>query len=271
MPDFNTLAGGATESSPSPGSSTTVVVSDASTDTKGSWSQLIASTAYPTAWVVICPQNVSSIDSYLIDIGVGASTAEKVIIPDLHYKANAGAADAAGGSWTIPVSIPAGTRLSVRCASSSSGADSVNIGITCIAAQMASTVGFRCEGFGANTTGSTGTTIDPGGTANTEGSWTQLIASTAFPYRWLALSVRGNNIAAATNWLLDIGIGANPNEKILIPDLGIGASSNGDVVSPSTINIPVNIPAGTRLSARCQCSLNTATNRNLLVSGVGCG
>ena len=274
MAGFSTLAGGATEAAVTTASSTGITVSDASTDTKGSWTELLASTAYPTDWIMVTASSLASADSFLFDIGVGASTAEKVLIPDILHD-EAGVLVAIARQWLWPIYIPAGTRLSARCQSSTSSTDSMSITVHLFASQLASIPGLsRVEGFGSVSSGSKGTAHDPGASINTKAaSWTQLIASTSHPYRWMTLStqVPGASLAAATEWLFDIGVGAAAAEKVVVPNLWQIGPGTTDAVLPACWSFPVNIPAGSRVSVRAQCSVNTATERNLVICGQGVG
>lgn len=272
MPDFSLLTSGANESAATPASSTGVTVSDASTDTKGTWTQLIAATAYPTAWVMITLHSTTvAAEGFLVDIGVGASTAEKVLIPDIQFE-QASVASPAARVLLFPVSIPAGTRISARCANSTAGADSLVVGVTLLAATLASPVGMgQVEGFGSVVTGSTGTNVDPGAVAHTKGSWVQLIAATAVEYKWVCLTIAGNVLGAQTTWLLDLGIGANPNEKVLLPNIVLHGGTSTDRPLPPVLCLPLRVPAGARLSVRAQCNVTTATERVLKISGQGVG
>jgi hypothetical protein len=116
------------------------------------------------------------------------------------------------------------------------------------------------------------TSVDPGGTANTEGAYSQLSAATTNAVSWLVLQVGGDLATrGATNiqWLLDIATGAAASEVNLISDLAIMEDGTSDQLGPTGVLIPVQIPAGVRLSARAQCSVNTATERLLWLGVLG--
>ena len=97
--------------------------------------------------------------------------------------------------------------------------------------------------------------VDSGGfnvtasaTIHTKGAWTQLVASTASTSA-LAILTFGNvgAVATDTSTLVDIGIGGAGSETVIIPDIACGGHS----VGPCTW-VPIRIPAGSRVAARCQ-------------------
>ncbi len=114
-----------------------------------------------------------------------------------------------------------------------------------------STVGgseVRSETFSLDTAASKGQQITSGGTANTKGSWTEMIASTSFDYEKLVLNLS----SFSGEHLIDIGIGAAASETVIIPNilfavLGVVTGRISDY-----IEIPISIPAGTRISVRSQ-------------------
>ena len=80
------------------------------------WTQMVASTAadYQCITVSFFSSSASNTDtSTLIDIGIGASTAETVIIPDL-LAGFCGAPNVAARHYIFPLRIPSGSRVSAR-------------------------------------------------------------------------------------------------------------------------------------------------------------
>jgi hypothetical protein len=69
-------------------------------------------------------------------------------------------------------------------------------------------------------------------------------------------------LLAATGWLVDICVGASGSEVVVIENLAIYATSSTDELA--TVNygpIYCDIPAGSRLSLRVQCSATDASDR----------
>ena len=112
-----------------------------------------------------------------------------------------------------------------------------------------------CNGqsIGANTAASNMTALTYSGTANTKGAWKQLIASTSYDACWAVITVTtgyDGDLSAA----FDIGVGSSGSEVAIINDLIASGSYNGqnDLLANRRYSFPIQIPAGTRLSGRCQ-------------------
>ncbi len=119
--------------------------------------------------------------------------------------------------------------------------------------------GGRSENAGASTATSRGTSVTANASANTKGtSYTQLLASTAFDAT--AMLVMFDDIAAGVDYLVDIGVGAAASEVVLFPDLYCGGGT-GSIVYGAQYLFPCAIPAGTRISARCQASTGSSAIR----------
>ena len=83
--------------------------------------------------------------------------------------------------------------------------------------------------------------------AHTKGAWSQIIASTSAEGSWLHVSCSAFNTAATnTASLLDIAIGASGSEVAIISNVAVGGAS------ATYFTFPVQIPSGSRLSARIQ-------------------
>jgi hypothetical protein len=95
-------------------------------NTKGSWTQLVASTSEPYAGLVIGVQggadNVQPIANALIDIGVGASGSEVVVVSNVAAFSTTTSEQLVvvdNGPWYLD--IPAGSRIAARFATSNTG------------------------------------------------------------------------------------------------------------------------------------------------------
>ena len=81
-----------------------------------------------------------------------------------------------------------------------------------------------------------------------------------------------NAARASYTWLLDIAIGAAASEVNIVENFSLVASSGSDNIVPQAVYmLPVNIPAGTRLSAQAQCSGINGTDRifDIILYGAG--
>lgn len=255
------LAGGeriATQGALSASSRGTQITSSASANTKGSYAEIVSSTPNAAAgFVLLLYAESSNNRDHLVDIAIGGSGSEQVIIANLPY------CTAGGDSLTmgvyVPIAIPAGTRLAARN-QSSSGSQGLRVEVVLVDAPWGESL-QRSETEGSDTSDSGAASVDPGASANTKGSYTQLTASSGIGAKY-ALIVMGNQAQSArvaAGWLVDIAIGGAGSEQVIIPDIEVGVLANHGVYA--VLAIPVRIPAGSRIAARAQCSSNTATVR----------
>lgn len=254
----------------------TTITASGSANVKGSWTQLIASTAedYDGLLVYLAPGAAAN-RSFLVDIGIGAAASETVIIPDLlEAHSNPGDVVRPGCCYKINIAIPKGSRLAARCqCSTASGTTTV----LCVPFREGNLRCGQWSAIGVTTANSNATSVDPGASANTKGSWVELVASTSYDIDLLivALGSRDQTGSIVTcSWLVDIGVGAAGSEVVIVPNLwtaltdySAGAACQSSV--PVTPPIVRRIPAGSRIAARAQCSSATATQRLLRVAAYG--
>lgn len=274
MPDFSQYAGAIIEEagSDSANSQGTTITANASANTKGSYTQLIASTSHDITGIMVNGGDVSnsSVD-ILLDVAVGAVSSEQVILSNLYFSSGTGSVSY-NDPYVFPIFIPAGSRIAVR-SQSSTGSEPITInvhlfshGIKAISPLSIVTT------IGDDTSDSGGTSIDSGGSANTKGSYTELITSTSHDIYKLVVCIgnQANTQRASYTWLVDIAIGAAASEQIVIPDLQLFCSSSADTIFPRTFQFDCFIPAGSRIAARSQCSGTNVTDRlvDIILYGV---
>lgn len=98
----------------------TQVFDPGSNNTKGSWTQLVASTTRDyVGFMPITSFKLGGSRTYMIDIAIGSGGNEKVILPNLLMSGDSGAICNA----FFPIAIPAGTRISARKQSDITTAD----------------------------------------------------------------------------------------------------------------------------------------------------
>lgn len=273
MPTFPSLRSGTTvlAGGVNTGSSGgTLVSSSASTNTKGSWVEFFSSTTYEANGLYVFLRGSTNSVDILYDIGIGGSGSEQVIIPNLCFSMQAIRVSA--GVY-IPLRIPKGSRVSVRC-QATTGSSGPLITLYLIGGGLKDAEGFsQAVNMGANTADSGGTSVDPGGTANTKGSYSQITAATTIEIGWLVICITNqNNGAVTTNvGLLDIAIGAGGSEQVVIPDLAYVLDSAIDTPEPQYYGFPVAIPKGSRIAARAQSSTNSSPSRLIDVTLIGLG
>jgi hypothetical protein len=254
------------------GSRPSLLTANASLNTKGNYGTAhFTSTAFAAAWIMVTiTRNTARL--FLVDIAVGAAGSEQVIIANLP-SSSVIVSSGSSATYLFPLFIPAGSRIASRC-QDSLGNDPIDVHVILFAPMFGGERGLGAvETCGAITATSRGTTI-PGhaSVANSKGSWTELIASTAFAYKWVCLGIGHTNaIAAATSWTLDIGIGAGGAETVLVPDIALHAGTVADTIPNNGRSFPLSIPAGTRISARVACSVTTASEKDIELILLGAG
>lgn len=101
-----------------------------------------------------------------------------------------------------------------------------------------------------------GVSVQASASVNVMGAWAELIAATAGAYAGFWIIIQAASTSSA-RFLVEIGIGAAAAETVIIPGIPAtpATAGNGEVV----LFVPLNVPAGSRLSARCQSATGSAT------------
>jgi hypothetical protein len=247
-------------------------VTSGAANTKGSWLQLTSSAAADISMLYICTNYYanSGNDQMAFDVGVGASGSEVAIVSNLMCDGcfSTGVGGQGSGDILIPISIPAGTRISARCQSSATaGSDQGSISVKgwdSAFSQVDGCSGVDAIGFQSASTKGTAVTCS---TNNTKGSYSQITASTSRDYIGLfgAMDLQHSNINPGDmTW--DIAIGASGSEKIIVPSYACWGAAAGGLYPPVMQFLPIQIPAGTRLAARV--ATKTAATVGLTLYGV---
>jgi hypothetical protein len=237
----------------------TTITASASPNTKGSYAQLIASTSSDATWVVVnVGHSTFSSNAMAIDLAVGGAGSEVIFANNLLARFEG--TNTSINVWTqysFPVTIPAGSRIAARCQADNNPSDPgyINLILFDSSFPLFEGVGVDSIGFAAGTT--TGTTCTASGSTNTKGSYAQLTASTARDYIGvIPIFDIGSATTPAGDFLYDIAIGAGGSEIVIIPNIPVSkwGSTQGYAQTPlGGPFLPIQIPAGTRISARCQC------------------
>lgn len=241
----------------------TTVTANASANTKGNYAQITSGLTHDIWALQIGMLPSSSADDYLLDIAIGSAGNEVVIVSDIHFPSTQNAFD----TIKFPFYIPAGTRIAVRIQATTGGVT----GTVIIQGLAPGDFGLyppveHCDTYGDNTTTSGGVSVDPGGTINTVGSYSQLTSSTTNPIRMLLIDIgcQKNTAPSSFRWEVNIAIGGAGSERNIISfHLQGGTSGSQGGPRPAHMEFEIFIPAGTRLSANAQCSGNDATDRLL--------
>jgi hypothetical protein len=232
------------------------VTTGASTSTKGSPAQVIASTNFDAYWIRVLAFNVAStglLSRCCLDICVGASGQERVLIPDL-IAGMAGAYGTTGQPgpkvWDFPLYIPAGTRLSAQAACDRTSA-AIIVGIYIYGGDGAPAfrVGTKVTTYGIGTV--------PGAAAFTPGTaawgaWAQVAATTSEDHFAMSPGWQ-HGTSAANNRVVGISMGIGPaaSEK-QAGETYLYTTDQLEAIGGPCNSMPhfQDIPAGTRLAIR---------------------
>jgi hypothetical protein len=240
----------------------TTLTSNATAGVKGSYVQLIASTAADACWLAVQMRSDSSVGSAALDVAVGAGGSEVIIANNLWAQDATSQEEVV--SYLFPVSIPKGTRVAARVASGTSAGPAFFVTVQLFDGAFTQIEGAAgLDSLGVTVSTMTATQLTSGA-ANTKGSFAQLIASTARDYMGLFLVFDNNGISGTpsgtTHFLVDLAIGAAASEKVIIPNVqAYWQFANTVEYKPAGPIGPywIPIPAGTRISARCQDSVGS--------------
>jgi hypothetical protein len=243
----------------------------ASTHTKGSWAQMIASTVSAADHIYVCMHAINNAALALMDVGIGAGGSEQVVIPNLMKQQVAGTTTMDSTPIVrLPVTIPVGTRIATRC-QASVGSRVINTVLTTGLSRRGRSYS-RATDYGTNTGTTRGTSIDPGAVADTFGTYVQLTASCNTIRELLVMIGTGGNTADTTAyWVCRIGVGAGGAESTLIPNAMVRKRTAEGILSQWLGPYEVDVPAGTRIAATAYTSLTDATDRLADVAVIGFG
>lgn len=107
-------------------------------------------------------------------------------------------------------------------------------------------------------------TVTASATAHTKGSWVQLVASTSANSSAIYIETSAWNNGFDTSCLLDIGTGASGSETALISNVAIGGSRTVIGIGYHGFIVPIQVPSGTRISARIQHLAGSSTSAVLV-------
>ena len=241
-------------------------------DAKGSWVQFTASSGHVSKLIYLFfSKQPSDATSFLIDIGTGGAGSETVILPNLVIDNNT--TSLAGVFGPLYVNIATSTRIAVRAEADGTAGGDETIFVTLLICDEAipELTSYTYATYGA-ISGATpkATSIDPGGTANTKGSYTQLVATaqSSIEQMWLEFGINNNNATTTASWLVDVAIGSGGSETVVLSNLFISVHSTTDFSLPFSLLVPGDSYAGQRIAVRAQCTIIDATDRLLTVTAL---
>lgn len=246
----------------------TVLTDDAAVNVKTSYTTVVSSTPHYFRSLHVFLRVTTLPSTFLVDIAIGSAGNEKVIIPNIALSRLDYAQDFHA---FFPVSIPAGTRISARFQQSETGG-AVRI---LLVGGTGSYEGESCNKvttYGVNLGTSRGTLVDPGDNIHTKGSIAQITSSSEV-VKFLYINIIYRPVLTAGQYqygFIDVMVGSSGNEKVILPNVWMSSIEEGQAYSDQILGpYPVDIPAGSRLSARVQGLSNLADQREVNISLIG--
>lgn len=243
------------------------LVTSGGSNTYGSWIELIASTSKTSNALRLAVLATSGTNNYTLRIGVGSAGNEEIISNDIIFYNKVGSSGQIK-AFPLPLQIAEGTRVSVALAANAA-TQTADVTIDLFAGSLISDEGFQ-QSITYGVTTPAGTSIDPGGTINTKGSWAEITSSTVGNTKGFLLCLQpdDNNDLADASYFFDVGIGGAGSEEIILNDFWVNTGAF-ETVQPTSFFVKVSIPDGTRIAARSQSSINDATDRLMNVGIIG--
>lgn len=252
---------------------TASVASPVGTNTKGSWTTVVASCPFNADGFYLMFRN-GAVADFLIDIGVGSNgdAVDETIVSNILTSSGTNG----GACWSteayIPLPVRAGNRIAARI-QSTDASQTTAITIRPVSGSFYRAMRMKhATTYGADTSDSGGTQVDPGGSASTKGAYSQVTASTDRPMKaaLLCFGSRNNGVFGASHLhYVDIATGTAGGERVIIGDMEMTGEGTNDQYSPVWRNAFVNIPAGSRLAARSSDTQTDATDRLWDIAVVG--
>jgi len=247
----------------------TTITAGGAADTKGSYTDIGATTSFDYEWILFVIGNGSSAAAadQVVDLAINVGGNRFVIAEDLRFCGSLRANLEQWDIYALPLHVPSGSQLSARSAAGTASATCEVVIIGYSSGPFGAPGYSRCRAFYAPTS-SRGINCDPGAVAHTK-TRTQIIAST--PERAVAiLAYVGPNAdiaAAATRWLFDIETGGAGSEQVLLPNLYLGRGAPYDIPTSMVFGpYPCDIPSASRMSVNIQSHVTTDGDRDVDVA-----
>lgn len=242
------------------------LTASASANTVGAYVELVASLPADIKGIYVSTTGTSIANlRFLINLATGAAASEVVVVANLPVGSNTVVGANMLGVY-IPIALAAGARLSANCQCQSGTSRTIGLVIQTVSAS-GSAVPVT---YGAVTASTQGTVVDPGATPDTKGAYVQLTAATSadLDYLIVLVTLGVNSAMSDGSFSLDLATGAALSETIILPDLTF-VTTTSEQCTPCVWAFPIDVPSGTRLSARAASTITDATDRLFEVVVVG--
>jgi len=254
----------------------TTVTASGTTNTKGSWANVVTTPTAHDSYLVVINVNGLALSATsrqaLLDIGIdeAGGTSYTVKINDL-YVTNAGPYTVNGGIWYVfPLRIPAGSTIGARVQCTiASVTCAVNIQLFGLPAHPEMIrVGSRVETIGAVTASSSGTAITPGSTS--EGAWTSMGSLSNDAWWWQVGFGQNDGSTSAAGIHFDVSAGDASNKKFLLENLlfiNTAAEQQGNL--PTSFGCVANAKTSDTIYVRAQTSASNDTSPSTIIYALG--
>lgn len=249
------------------------VATPVGTNTKGSWTTVVSSCAFDADGFYITIRN-GAVADFLVDIGIGSTgdAVDQTLVSNMLCSSGTNGAAVWSVDAYIPLPVPGGSRIACRAQSTDASQSTV---MTIRPVRGSYYRAIRCKRavtYGSDTSDSGGTQVDPGGSAGTKGTYSQITAATENPIRQalLCFGSRNNGVFGTSHiQLVDFAVGSSGAEVIAHGDMEMVGEGTADMYMPVWRNVFVNIPAGSRLAARSSNTQTEATDRLWDIAVIG--
>jgi hypothetical protein len=153
-----------------------------------------------------------------------------------------------GDMRRYPVNIPAGSRIAAQISMSNGGNGIVYAGIEC-GSFLNPSIGGRVTSYGVTSPYGTSLVIPSSGST----AWTQITGPTINPIKHAVLNIQVNQNAHFVG-TIDLAVGAAGSEQVVLPGISFWTrpqtSPDPFNFTPRTVDLPLQIPKGSRISYR---------------------
>lgn len=207
----------------------------ATAKSKGAYTQVVGSVSRHIHAIQINPYGSDSRGNTIVDVAIGASGSEQVIVPDLAYSTFGSVQP--GDPLLLPCQIPPGTRVALRIASTvSNGTEKVSV--TLYGGAGPGALPGRLVSMGVDAANCIGVPC-------VSGVWTELIASVPADLRGFATCIQLSS-SQLFGTTLEWGVGTSGAET-KIGEVG-EMVARGSSFGPTRQYLPIAIAAGQRLA-----------------------
>lgn len=209
---------------------------------EGAYVEMIASTSFASTWMKVVLEDLEANAEAEFDIATGGAGSEVEIITDQHiHQRNIGGGTGRGNWFTFPMTIPSGTRLSMRIKGTEALARTYEgaLNISNFTPSPAIPNVSQSSGF---------KTVTSGGLGGAYGSFVELVSSLNNSAVWMFLTLYSQTSGQLAEF--DIGIGSGGNEVEIVEDIPFQKTLTGGNTASMCAYFPIVIAAGNRVSIR---------------------